>query len=295
MADAPIHRPAGAMSEAGLDREARIEDLLLKGLDEYFAGRYDQAIHVWTRVLFLDRGHARARAYIDRARRALAERQRESEELFHRGAEAFERGDARAARELLASAIARGGAPEDAHVLLRRLESLGGGPLVAPAPAATGPRGRRARARRDGRATDAGSRGLPWLLLATLGTLAVVVGSVGIAMWLGEPRWALFESFQRSPVVAAPADPLPVPTSAENALARARELVGPRSLDDPAGVPPADAAGLREALRILDTVREDHPLRPEADALRARIQRALIAGVATERPAGSPRPADVPR
>jgi hypothetical protein len=66
------------------DRLALIEQLLLAGLDHYFTGQYEQAIHVWTRVFFLDRGHARARAYIERARCALAERQREAEA---RGAE----------------------------------------------------------------------------------------------------------------------------------------------------------------------------------------------------------------
>jgi hypothetical protein len=59
MAPAPA-----AASEA--DRDAKIEQLLLAGLDHYFAAQYDCAISVWTRVLFLDRSHARARAYIDR-------------------------------------------------------------------------------------------------------------------------------------------------------------------------------------------------------------------------------------
>ena len=59
---------------------------------------YDLAINVWTRALFLDRGHARARAYIERARSAIAERQREGEELLHTGVAAFERGDGAAAR-----------------------------------------------------------------------------------------------------------------------------------------------------------------------------------------------------
>ena len=77
------------------DREAKIEQLLLLGLDHYFAAEYEQAINVWTRALFLDRSHARARAYIERARSALAERQRESEELLHDGVAAFNRGEAR--------------------------------------------------------------------------------------------------------------------------------------------------------------------------------------------------------
>ena len=70
------HLPeAGEVPER--ERDARVEDLLLAGLDHYFVGQHELAISVWTRVLFLDRGHARARAYIDRARSAIAERQRE--------------------------------------------------------------------------------------------------------------------------------------------------------------------------------------------------------------------------
>src|SRR5882724_10834415 len=105
-------RALAAAPEA--DRDAKIEQLLLVGLDHYFAALYDQAIHVWTRVLFLDRSHARARAYIERARSALAERQREYEKLLHCGVAAFERGHSREARRLLETAIQNGAPPEDA-------------------------------------------------------------------------------------------------------------------------------------------------------------------------------------
>src|ERR687884_939204 len=98
----PAHAHEGA-SEA--DRDAKIEQLLLAGLDHYFSAQYEQAINVWTRALFLDRSHARARAYIDRARSALAERQRQSEELLHDGVAAFHRGDSGRARELLHAAL----------------------------------------------------------------------------------------------------------------------------------------------------------------------------------------------
>src|SRR3979490_1201328 len=70
---------------SGTDRNAKIEQLLLVGLDHYFAGRYELAINVWTRALFLDRSHARARAYIERARRALPEPQRETQALLQPG------------------------------------------------------------------------------------------------------------------------------------------------------------------------------------------------------------------
>src|SRR4051795_10464522 len=81
------------------DRDAKIEQLLLSGLDQYFCGRYEQAIDIWTRVAFLERRHGRARAYIERARSALAEQQRESEELLHSGIAAYHAGDLAAARD----------------------------------------------------------------------------------------------------------------------------------------------------------------------------------------------------
>src|SRR5215211_2359354 len=104
--------------------ESRIEELLLAGLDHYFHGQHELAISVWTRVLFLDRNHARARAYIERARGAIAERQREGEELLQTGAAAFQRGDAEGARRLLTSAVERGAQPDEALAMLDRLQRL---------------------------------------------------------------------------------------------------------------------------------------------------------------------------
>src|SRR5437868_13862396 len=109
-------------SETG--RETRIEELLLAGLDHYFNGQHELAINVWTRVLFLDRSHARARAYIERARSAQAERQRESEELLQNGVSAFQRGDGDEARRLLEAAIEGGAPSEEALVVLERLNRL---------------------------------------------------------------------------------------------------------------------------------------------------------------------------
>src|SRR5205809_957815 len=115
-------RAVAAAPEA--DRDAKIEQLLLAGLDHYFAAQYDFAISVWTRVLFLDRSHARARAYIERARGAIAERHREGEELLQTGLAAFSRGDTDEARRLATSAAERGARPEEALALLERLDRL---------------------------------------------------------------------------------------------------------------------------------------------------------------------------
>src|SRR5437868_8774175 len=113
---------AGEVSERR--RIARLEELLLSGLDHYFSGHYELAINVWTRVLFLDRGHARARAYIERARSAVSERQRQGEELIHTGADAFNRGESETARRLLISAVEQGAGTEEAMALLARLDRL---------------------------------------------------------------------------------------------------------------------------------------------------------------------------
>src|SRR4051812_833931 len=114
--------PASADGE----RATRIEELLVSGLDHYFAEDYEQAINVWTRVVFLDRDHDRARAYIDRARKAIAERQRESEELLHRGLDAYKTGNVQSARDLLTRAVDQGAPSDEALVLLERMDRLEG-------------------------------------------------------------------------------------------------------------------------------------------------------------------------
>jgi len=138
MSNSGRHRaPDHDRSERCVDQDAKTEDLLLAGLDCYFAARYKDAIHVWSRALFFDRDHARAR-------RALAERQRESEELGQMGADTFRRGDIDTARTLLMSAIERGGVQDDVQVLLERLGRLQAGsdgvaasPLVWARPSAS--------------------------------------------------------------------------------------------------------------------------------------------------------------
>jgi tetratricopeptide (TPR) repeat protein len=243
------------------DREARVEDLLLAGLDHYFAGQHELAINVWTRVLFLDRGHARARAYIERARGALAERQREAEELLHSGAAAFARGDADAARRLVTSAVERGAGNEEALTLLDRLDRLGG-PPAQHEPAVLPP----LRARLDRQpvfvpsTTEERSR-LAWVGAGLVAGL--VLAAAGVAFLFARGEWPALE---RNATVGltqpSTAEPLPVPTSGDVWLARARAL---------------HAKGrLHEALSALDAIRMGDSRRAEADELRASIQRALL-------------------
>lgn len=262
------------------DRDARIEELLLTGLDHYFLGRHERAIGVWTRVLFLDRGHARARAYIERARGAIAERQRESEELLHTGVAAFDRGDAGAARRLLTSAVERGAASEEAVALLERLDRLeihqGQG--------------------RDGRAgllelppdqpsEPQDARPSPRLTWIATGVCAGIGVAVLVAwLWTGaQGSWGWVAQESASTRVASPAaiDPLPLPSSAEAAFARAQRL--------------HEGGRLHDALEALAGIRHGDPWRPRADVLRAAIQSQLLESAhAGQQRAGVSDPPDGP-
>jgi len=270
-------------SDAGqpdLDRDAKIDELLLAGLEQYFAGRYQEAINIWGRVLFLDRGHQRARAYIERARGALAERQRTTEELVQEGVAALDRGDSPAARRLLATAVASGEPHELAHAYLDRLDRL------SPSPPDRGTRPRQpdaartqARAaRRFLSSTARPVRALPIIGAAILiGVLILFAASRDVLRPFVAREWR-----QAPPAgVAAAPEPLPVPRPSEVALERARSLY--------------QSGRLKAALAALDGVSEADPLGPEAARLKAEVQGLLLepSGAAAG-PVVSPGPVPVP-
>jgi len=252
------------------DRATRIEELLVSGLDHYFAADYEQAINIWTRVVFLERDHDRARAYIERARTAIAERQRESEELLHHGVDAYKSGNVERARDLLTQAVDQGVPNDEALVLLNRLERFGGAGFdaapayhstsaVRPAPVVTQtPRHRLSR----------------WAIAC--GAVLVVIGAAafGAAPLLS---W-LIDVPASVPQGAQPVDPLPIVRSADMLLDKARGLYAE-------GHP-------HDALRLIDRIDDADPVRGDADRLRVEIQRDLLARASIG--AASPAPG-VPR
>ena len=241
------------------ERDAKIESLLLSGLDHYFAADYSQAIDVWTRALFLDRQHARARAYIERARSALAEGQRETEELLHNGVAAFERGEMEAARQMLNAAVQRGGAHEVALAFLTRIDRLSAAASVAPLPSA----GRQRLGISPAKAPVAG-RGSRWTR-AMLVIAALVAAAVTIQFSEQVRAMLPFVTTTEpdiAPVATVP-EPIIVPRSSETAIDRAAELLASGKLHD--------------ALRAVELVRPTDPLRGDADKLKAVIQRELLA------------------
>jgi hypothetical protein len=253
----PLNVPEGS----GVEHDAKTEDLLLAGLDHYLAGDYHQAINVWTRVLFLDRGHARARAYIERARSALAEQQRESEELLHSGVAALDRGEIDLARRLLTSAVDRGGPQELALPILARLNRLEAAVRAAESaqwPAAARPVAGRAPTPTPDRSSH---RGL--LIVAVVVALAVVAFFFRDAVDLSILSTGASSA---AGVSIRPTDePLPLAQPGEIALKRARRLF---STGHPI-----------DALRSLDVIRPTDPARADADRLRADIQRVLLRDV----------------
>jgi hypothetical protein len=250
-------RTAGPVPDA--EKEARIEQLLLAGLDQYFAGQYEQAINIWTRVVFLERGHDRARAYIERARGALAERHRESDELLHRGIAAFNSGETDAARDLITQAVEQGGPHDAALVLLERLNRLATPAASAEAPP-TAPLERRAKPTRDADTPDRHT----WRIRLAAG-LARATGALAVAVVTGMPLPQWLAAPAASPqehLAAPPVEPLPIARSSERLIARARSM---------------QAGGhLYDALRMLESVALADPLRPEADRIRGEVQRRLL-------------------
>jgi tetratricopeptide (TPR) repeat protein len=268
----PLRSDASA-AQSEVDRDAHVDDLLLSGLNHYFAGQHELAINVWTRVLFLDRGHARARAYIERARGAIAERQREGEELIHTGAEAFRRGEADAARRLLTSAVEHGAGTEEALALLGRLDRLeaagvqqesrpGLPELQRPGPASP-------------TAPGSDRSWMAWTAAgAVLGVAAVAV--VIATLWVRGDAWLPLGPATGAAVRASD-EPLPIPSASEVWLARARAHYARGRLGD--------------ALDALEAIRPGDPLSVQADELRASIQSQLLAAARAQEPARAREPA----
>ena len=249
------------------DRATRIEELLVSGLDHYFAADYEQAINIWTRVVFLERDHDRARAYIDRARSAIAERQRESEELLHRGVDAYKSGDVATARDLLTRAVDRGAPRDEALLLLDRLDRLDGVGFDAPSYQRSAP----ARSSPVAALPPAAGRSWRWWIAGGAGVAAataVVLGGAPVLSWMIEVPPAV------SPPIVQAAEPLPIVRTADTLLDRARRLyVG---------------GHLHDALRLLDRIDVADPVRAAADRLRADVQRDLLAAAF----AGTPGPSE---
>jgi hypothetical protein len=248
-----------AALESERDREARVEDLLLSGLDHYFAGQHELAINVWTRALFIDRGQARARAYIERARGAIAERQREGEELIHTGAEAFRRGESATARRLLRSAVENGAATEEALALLERLDRLEAAGVRQDTRSQHRTTPEPGRPETEGRGGDRSWLG--WIAAGVV--LGVASAAVALVLWTRGDLWLPLDTGTATEAsVRGHVDPLPVPSASGVSMSRAQAQY--------------ERGHLHEALLALQAIGPGDPLSAEADRLKATIQVKLL-------------------
>ena len=244
-----------------------MDDLLVEGLDKYFRGQYADAVHIWTRVLFLDRSHASARGYIDRARSAIVERERRAEEsLSHVGA-LLDQGRTNEARAQLHQATSVLGEDERTAALrlgLERLERAFGGPprirVVADPMVVSW------NAWLSTRVTVRA-----WLAAAAVVVVTVVLFSINVPGlgWDVGPAAVI-------PLPTLAAASVTVPSHAEVALVRARTLYS--------------RGRLAEALQVLDRIEPEQIFRDETDRLRIDIQRLLLAAAGERRgPLEGPR------
>jgi tetratricopeptide (TPR) repeat protein len=246
-------RHDSASPDATGSGDSRIEHLLVEGLDRYFLGQFEDAIHLWTRVLFLDRTHTSARAYIDRARGAIVERQRRAEESLEHVASLLDQGRSAEARVQLQNAVDVLGDDERTAGLRLRVERLerafAGAPRIR---AAAEPAPVRWGAWLSDRLTIKS-----WLAAAVVVVATVVLSSSGVRARLGVGP----ASAPLAPTLSSAS--VPVMSRGEVALVRARTLYA--------------RGRLAEALDVLDRVEFEQITRDESDRLRVDIQRLLLA------------------
>jgi hypothetical protein len=265
MPDPQTSNPSPADVSGAAGEDARIEHLLVAGLDQYFAGDFESAINLWTRVLFLDRHHDRARAYIERARSAQAERQREAEALVHQGLDAFDRGEVEHARVLLSDALNQGASHDLTLGVLDRIERLdvATGRVSEPSrpgrPTRVLPNARTVVVARSMPSSPARFWGLILALLAVLGTASWWIWTT--SSW--QAIWPAQDVAARMATIPEVNAPLPVPSVSEAYMRRGEHLF--------------ESGRLRDALAELDRVPAGDPLRATADEMRAHIQRELLA------------------
>jgi tetratricopeptide (TPR) repeat protein len=99
-------------------------ELLRQGDSLYSRGLYHQAIHVWTRILFLDRGNPEVRLRIDKAKEAVAERERRLDAEIAEARRLFDGGEIEGARERVRSVLAADAGHGDAVQLAASIDAV---------------------------------------------------------------------------------------------------------------------------------------------------------------------------
>jgi len=114
--------PRVSQPEGGPEKKPpKTDELFRRGENLYALGMYQQAIHVWTRILFLERRDTRARSAIERAKRAVSERQRELDLELAAAAELLDTGDIEAAASGVRHVLSLDPRHAEGHQLAERI------------------------------------------------------------------------------------------------------------------------------------------------------------------------------
>ncbi len=290
---AGVHPPGrDAASLDSPQTAAKIRDLLRRGQELAEAGRYHPAIHVWTRILFLDRGNGVARECIERAKRAVAEREREFDAKVQEASRLLESGDRHGARQLVASVLDRDRRHPEARSLWEKLlilehrgsrEEMGPGSISLGGRVFAGNRGRaRASAtRRSGRVVQP-VRVSPVKMAAFLFCALCLFGAGALYLYLNWDFLIREGPFASSRDAGPGAiDPIQIPP-----------LPFPAELHYYSGHRLFTKGRYREALAELGRVDRQSPAFEAARSLTLRIEERLLRGAAdgnTTPPGGPPK------
>jgi hypothetical protein len=214
------------------------------------AGRGQEAILAFERVLLQDPTHEEARRGLERARVAVTETERRSESQLDDAERALDAGDLESARRSLETALAAGASGTRALALTDRLDRRSGRLFAASAPDSSGT------------TPPVRIRGGQWTRVAFVATCALVIGAltVGVAASWDDLLGQLTRAPRPSQAPAPPTLGPPAATAGGRAVADAQRRL---EQGDPAG-----------ALAALERVRPEDPLYPYAQQLRLQSETA---------------------
>ncbi|HXV63707.1 MAG TPA: hypothetical protein VEK15_23605 [Vicinamibacteria bacterium] len=126
--------PGGTRRDLAQDGRApsKTTDLLNQGDQLYAGGYFQRAVHVWTRILFVDRGNQVVRARIKRAKEALAERQRQLDSQVAEAGRFLARGDVDRASQSVRAVLALDSRNAEALRLSEKIAATGRRPSARP-------------------------------------------------------------------------------------------------------------------------------------------------------------------
>jgi tetratricopeptide (TPR) repeat protein len=102
----------------------RTDELFRQGEEHFAAGRFQQAIHIWTRILFVERGSSKVRESIDKAKRVIAERQRRLDLECAEAGRLFDAGDVEEAGRRARVVLSADPSHVEANRLSEKVEAL---------------------------------------------------------------------------------------------------------------------------------------------------------------------------